>query len=400
MNAELSDYLHEERPMYPTHISNNYARFVSDMVKFKMKHSIMDFDDMLMRVLQENRVPPVRYILIDECQDLSTLQLKVVRAWSADRQSDLYMMGDDDQSLYSFLGADARWMKELSDTPGCETIRLQTTYRFGQHIANRANAIIEPVADRVVKSIVSQSSGGTYRDRVSYESMLADISLRAHGTESCMILTVNNHYADSVREELMQRGIPYANTAGGYAPLESPNAQLYAALAAPREYWTPQEIRGLTTLAVPANDFFLSRGNKAQCERLIEQGWKSGEQVSMTDLYNMGFRISIVERLVKGDMTLLRRLSEADKRYYELVMEHYGLNSLTDPPAVSVGTIHSVKGKESDYVYVLTDCLLKSYKGFKKEGSSERRLAYVAITRCRLGCAIVRPEWSRYRLQV
>ena len=129
----------------------------------------MDFDDLLVntvRLLED--VPDVRehwtrtfrYVLVDEYQDTNHAQYRIVRALSS-RWGNVCVVGDSDQSIYSWRGADIRNMLDFErDFPNAVTVRLERNYRSTQKILDAANSVIEQNRDRQPKRLWSDLGAG------------------------------------------------------------------------------------------------------------------------------------------------------------------------------------------------------------------------------------------------
>ena len=129
----------------------------------------MDFDDLLVnaeRLLREH--PEVaefyqdrfRYILIDEYQDTNHAQYEIVRRLAA-RERNLMVVGDDDQSIYSWRGADIRNILEFErDYPDATVIRLEQNYRSTETILAAANAVVANNRGRKPKTLWTANAGG------------------------------------------------------------------------------------------------------------------------------------------------------------------------------------------------------------------------------------------------
>ena len=110
----------------------------------------MDFDDLLLRTaeriengqVQEGWEKPFRYLLVDEFQDINPVQYRLVKLWSA-RGRELFVIGDPDQSIYGFRGADSACFAHLGEEyPGLEKIRLLENYRSSPQILKVAQTLI------------------------------------------------------------------------------------------------------------------------------------------------------------------------------------------------------------------------------------------------------------------
>ncbi|MFA5586671.1 MAG: UvrD-helicase domain-containing protein [Saccharofermentanales bacterium] len=130
--------------------------------KSLMDKNAMDFDDILTETLRLFRQHPAvldhyrerfLYILVDEYQDTNAVQYELVRLLSSGHRN-LCVVGDDDQSIYSFRGATIRNILDFeSDFPACTVIRLEQNYRSTKMILDAANHLIEANRDRKPKTL-------------------------------------------------------------------------------------------------------------------------------------------------------------------------------------------------------------------------------------------------------
>ncbi len=128
-----------------------------------------DFDDLLMQTVRLfERVPDVlaayhrqfRYLLIDEYQDTNHAQYRLVRLLAGER-ANLCVVGDDDQSIYAFRGADVRNILEFEkDYPNAATVKLEQNYRSTQAILDAASAVVERNPSRKPKRLWTDRLGG------------------------------------------------------------------------------------------------------------------------------------------------------------------------------------------------------------------------------------------------
>lgn len=144
----------------------------------KRKAGLLDFDDLLLRTAERIRTGQVpdgwekrfRYLLTDEFQDINPVQLELIRLWSGAGR-ELFVIGDPDQSIYGFRGADAACFDRLKmEYDDLELITLKENYRSSPQILRAAEAVISGGAesrlhpncpDNVpVRIVRSESSGG------------------------------------------------------------------------------------------------------------------------------------------------------------------------------------------------------------------------------------------------
>ena len=129
----------------------------------------MDFDDLIMKtVLLLEQVPEARrhwqtafrYVMVDEYQDTNHAQFRLV-AILAEKHTNLAVVGDQDQSIYAFRGADIRNISEFEqDFPTARVIALEQNYRSTQTILDAANAVISHNRDRKPKRLWSELGSG------------------------------------------------------------------------------------------------------------------------------------------------------------------------------------------------------------------------------------------------
>ena len=203
--------------LYENYLNNNNA---------------IDFDDMLMltvKLLEQN--PDVRkkyydkfqHILVDEYQDTNQAQYQLVNALYTNLQPDvpkersLCVVGDVDQSIYSWRGADFRIIMNFQkDFPNAKIVKLEQNYRSTANILNAANAVIENNEERVDKVLYSQKGDGekiTYyeaqdeADEAKY--IVKSITSTSDNYNQFSILYRTNAQSRALEEALIAAGVPY-----------------------------------------------------------------------------------------------------------------------------------------------------------------------------------------------
>lgn len=160
----------EMRRKYPLHVFNRVAEYRKLYDKKLREMNQLDFDDLLLetrRMLEE--APDVllelqnRYlhILVDEWQDTNSVQFDIVTAL-AKKHRNIFVVGDADQSIYKFRGADIRNVTRFSETfPDALTVALEENYRSTGCIVNSAQAVIEGNKDRPSKPMRTTNAFGS-----------------------------------------------------------------------------------------------------------------------------------------------------------------------------------------------------------------------------------------------
>ena len=195
-------------------------------------NNAIDFDDMLMlcvKLLEQNAEVRKKYydkfqhIMVDEYQDTNQAQYQLVKALYTNLQSDipesrsLCVVGDVDQSIYSWRGADFRIIMNFqNDFPKAKLVKLEQNYRSTANILNAANAIIENNEERVDKVLYSQKGDG---EKISlYEAqdeadeanyIVKSIRDTSENYNQFAILYRTNAQSRALEEALIAAGIPY-----------------------------------------------------------------------------------------------------------------------------------------------------------------------------------------------
>jgi DNA helicase-2/ATP-dependent DNA helicase PcrA len=133
----------------------------------------LDFNDLVNHMVRLWRDHPAvveryrrryRYLLVDEYQDTNQAQYQLVRLLASPQtggHGNVMVVGDDDQSIYAFRGADIRNILDFEkDFPGCQTIRLEQNYRSTGHILDAANAVVANNRGRMDKSLWTDAGLG------------------------------------------------------------------------------------------------------------------------------------------------------------------------------------------------------------------------------------------------
>lgn len=135
------------------------------------ENNAMDFDDLLMRAVDLFQEHPhllhqyrdrYRWVLVDEFQDTNTAQYTLLRQLTdTETHRNLFVVGDEDQSIYLFRGADYRNVRRFErDFPDRTKILLEQNYRSTQAILDAANAVISHNPDRTPKKLFTERAGG------------------------------------------------------------------------------------------------------------------------------------------------------------------------------------------------------------------------------------------------
>ena len=191
-------------------------------------NNAMDFDDLLMNtVLLFDQQPQVlqkyqeryHYILVDEFQDTNTAQYALLQRLAAGH-GNIFVVGDSDQSIYKWRGADFRNINRFRDAyPDAQMILLEQNYRSTQLILDAAKAIIRRNQNRVHKELFTEREGGerinvreTYDEQEEADTIVATIEnlmVRGHSLGDCAVMYRTNAQSRVLEEAFLRAGIPY-----------------------------------------------------------------------------------------------------------------------------------------------------------------------------------------------
>ncbi|MNX01727.1 ATP-dependent DNA helicase PcrA [compost metagenome] len=209
------------------HGGRNIAKVFTEYQKNLERQNALDFDDLLLLAARLFQTRPDRlaayqrrfkHILIDEYQDTNQTQYQLVKLLS-EASRNLFVVGDVDQSIYSFRAADFRIILQFKqDFPDAQVIPLEENYRSTQTILDAANAVIENNTERYPKSLWTQNPQGEKITLYGAEDDRAEASwvvdkIREldpqHSPSDVAVLYRTNAQSRALEEALMRWGVPY-----------------------------------------------------------------------------------------------------------------------------------------------------------------------------------------------
>jgi DNA helicase-2/ATP-dependent DNA helicase PcrA len=188
----------------------------------------MDFDDLMLHPLTLFREHPDRlrayqqrfnFILVDEFQDTNRAQYQLIRLLGA--HGNVCAVGDDDQSIYGWRGADVRNMQDfLTDFPGARLVRLEENYRSTQIVLDAANGVIAENTGRIGKTLTTRRRGGEMvtllaaaDERDEAEWVVRELERRSAAGDwsyaEMAVLYRTNAQSRAMEEAFRRAGIPY-----------------------------------------------------------------------------------------------------------------------------------------------------------------------------------------------
>jgi len=438
--AELPDY---------KKIANIYVEYQQNIEE----NNLVDFDDLLMlthKILSENEKlrketsERYQYIMVDEYQDTNELQYQLLELLSSEHKN-LCVVGDDDQSIYGWRGANIRNILEFSDNfKGCKTVKLETNYRSTEPILKAANTLIEHNSTRLGKKLTSHKGKG--EDVKLLHSLDESMEAKAIAKEIHTLLdkgTDPDEIAVLYRINALSRSLEEGFTKEG----------LSFKLIGGMRFYERAEIKDiisyLRVLSNPSDDFSLTRIinkpkrgiGKTSIEKLHKAAFDAGlslfeyikksqqgelqsivSKKVFTALEKLLEDIALLQASLKSELgnfiTLFEEHINLKNHYAGMVDgidrilnidEFYGyfrdaviknptltldefLNDISlqsdqdqiEENAITIMSIHAAKGLEFEHLFVIG--LEEEFFPLLGEGCNmeeERRLGYVAITRAK-----------------
>jgi DNA helicase-2/ATP-dependent DNA helicase PcrA len=403
----------------------------------------LDFDDLIgLTVTLFERHPEVlkKYrnafsqILVDEFQDTNFAQYRLLKLLGSGNRN-VSVVGDDDQSIYRFRGADVgNVFKFEKDFPGAKVIRLEQNYRSTQNILDVASAVISKNPLRKPKKLWTGREGGdrVYHCWLSSEEeeakhvakTIKELYLKgAYEFSSFAVLYRINVQSRTLEEGLRNEGIPYRIVGGisFYQRKEIKDIVAYLRLimnqndnvSLRRIINCPPRGIGAATLSkieneakkksaslfevikstVKANGVTPAVKEKlAAFIKLIEQmssrKYKSASDMMQDIVEKTGYREFVDEERMRNVDELVASSSQTDiKDFVEKVSLLTNLDDSAGDKSVSLMTLHSAKGLEFPVVFIIgiEEGVLPFFKALDNpdEIHEERRLFYVGMTRAK-----------------
>lgn len=345
--------------------------------EWKKETGKVDFTDMLERAVGAD-MPRLRLVAIDEAQDLSPLQQAFAERLMASADT-AYVVGDDDQAIHAWAGADASWLRRLTAEHGYRV--LDQSWRVPRWPHAVAGRIIGRVPNRVKKAHQARGDEGRYRGAQWHAALASDLRRSLEAGSSALLCRTRNQVAKAARW-LLFHGVPYLTERGGPCPLQA-ETQLEAARAIRRiesGRFAARDVGLVAAQARAAETPGLPRGAMTEM-----RGWASGDCV-VTEAAH-----PLLRRIEQEGMGTLDKLDIDAQRYYARVLDVNGNHG----PTLTLTTAHASKGREWTSVYIDPEHTRYHERALRigaDEADDEHRLAYVAATRTKENLTVIMPD--------
>lgn len=407
---------------YADRFASDYTKKITSRVYLEYESRLrasnaFDFDDLIMKTVELFKTSPevlnnyqerLHYVMVDEYQDTNTAQFELIRLLSGGRKN-LCVVGDDDQSIYKFRGANIYNILNFEKHfPNAKVIKLEQNYRSTQVILDAANDVISNNKGRKKKTLWTEDQGGEKISFRQFDSAYEEAQFIAFDIKSKSvggafsyrddaILYRTNAQSRMLEEKLMQENIPYKIIGGlnFYSRLEVKDILAYLKvidngadeIAVRRIINVPKRGIGATTLgkisafasetgmpfyeALEKSDMIPSIGKASnkikEFTKLINLFKMESESMSVPELIRLVLELTGYEAELKAEKTdeAQARIENLDELYSKAV----SYRDMTEEPTLA-GFLEDValvadidnREEESEYVVLMT---LHSAKGLE-----------------------------------
>ena len=413
--------------------------------KYLVENNLVDFDDLLLltyTILNENDdlckeiSDKYKYIMVDEYQDTNEIQLLLLKKLCR-THNNICVVGDDDQSIYGFRGANHKNILNFEKDFDAKIIKLETNYRSTNQILNAANSLISFNKMRYDKKLLSALGNGKEIELLKNYNEIAEAEAIAKRIKNLINKGVNpkeiavlyriNALSRSIEDGLRSYGITYKLVGGMrfYEREEIKDLISYLRVFVnPNDDYSfkriinkPKRGIGKTTIlkleAEKGDKSFLEFIKENDLSFLSKKAAKTLKDLEKTIEFLSSLAIEELPEAMEKTIELSTSYKDDDKRrnveeFYGMMRERKDLNlreflnelslesdqdKITDE-MINVMTIHASKGLEFEHLFVIG-----MEEGFfplnEADIEEERRLAYVAITRAKKELTLSYVE-SRY----
>ena len=416
------------------HFQKTVAEVYLEYEKLLRKSNALDFDDLILKTVELFQNSPsilekyqrrFKYILVDEYQDTNHAQYIFLKTLAKAHQN-IFVIGDDWQSIYSFRGAKFQNILDFKkDYPGAKIIYLEENYRSTTPILEAAQQVIKQNEIRSDKNLFTRQSGGApvavmaFSDKQSEIEFIVDeiMSLQTGESRELQDFTVlyrTNAQSRIFEEVLIRRGVPYRifGAIRFYERREIKDILAYLILiqspsdviALSRVINIPPRGIGEKTLEkiiasgdkapeiVPKSETFFSLLNELRAK---SKNLKPNEIIELI-LTKSGYKDYLTDGTPESEGRLenIEELKNAAAQYEDLpsFLETVSLISDIDnydknENALTLMTVHSAKGLEFPVVFIsgLEEGLFPHIQSMEDQAEleEERRLMYVGMTRAK-----------------
>ena len=340
-----------------------------ELKKYKKEKGLVDYDDMLENFIEQDVSPSFDVLFIDEAQDLSPLQWRMVKClWKKAKKT--YIAGDDDQAIFKWAGADVDTFIALKEEVDYIDT-LDQSYRIpGGPIHELSQQIINKVTNRYDKDYKPRQEMG---DLTRY----SDITQVDMSQGEWLVLSSANYFLDDVKDLCELQGWYYSHKHRNSIKLD-----LLLAIQT-WEKWRKFE----TPLPVASiKNIYSYLGEN------VTKGYRTGKTMNENEEGYYIEECSADHGLQTQDVwyKAFAGLDSDTENYIRNMLANS--EKITQTPRITLSTIHGAKGGEADNVLLLPDITKSSLDQNDVDPDELHRLFYVAVTRAKKSLHILEPR--------
>jgi len=337
--------------------------------RYKKEKGLIDYDDMLERFIEQDVSPSFDVLFIDEAQDLSPLQWRMVKTvWK--KANKTYIAGDDDQAIFKWAGADADTFIALEEEVD-HIDTLKQSYRIpGGPIHELSQKIINNVKNRYPKTYLPRQEMGNL-------TRYSDITQVDMSQGEWLVLSSANYFLDNIKDLCELQGWYYSHKGKNSIKLN-----LLLAIQAWEKWRKPR-----TKLPVASiKNIYSYLGDN------VTRGYKTGKTLSSEE---EGY---FIEECAENHGLQTQGVWYKAFAGLNAETENYIRNMLANnekisqTPRIILSTIHGAKGGEADNVLLLPDITKSALDNNDINPDELHRLFYVAVTRAKKALHILEPR--------
>ena len=368
-------------------------KYISDgITEYKRTRKLYDFTDMIIEFSKSTRediIPKLDVLIIDEAQDLLPIQWEMVKK-IMDKAGEVYIAGDDDQSIFKWAGANP---SDLINLQG-ERYILDKSHRVPEAIHKVAVNLINKVDNRIPKvwmpktrvtkyGIIADAEGtnrGTVNHHVNRGSVYQQIQ---KDKGEWLVLTRDNYTLEQIADEMKTKGFYFSMHGQPSVSKKRLTAIMaWTNVAKNKKAITYDEVKTMYHYMTVRRG--VEYGHKGLSNADPEANFTYEELCVYHGLLVPAHRIwhHALDRMPAHEVTYIVSLLRRKEK-------------LNQEPRINLSTIHGAKGGEADNVALLSDLPRKADEAYYKDPDNERRVFYVGITRAKKNLHLVRSDTDR-----
>lgn len=362
-------HLKEYWEMYPDEDLYWYEleRLAETLKAYKVNQGKMDFIDMIYKFIAEPSVPEIDALIVDEAQDLSTIQWQMVKVLSAETKL-VYIAGDDDQAIFRWAGADVEtfqnWPRDTLDV-------LPHSYRVPRQILGVAESIISRCQHRIPKTWTPREEQGT----IQFVTELDQVDM-SKGT--WLLLARNTFFLEQYNQFCIRAGWVFDSVLGSPVKASTIEAiRIWENLRQGGECSVAGARKVYEMMGVKVG---VAYGSKSKLDRVSEE--------TMVSLQVLRKDYGLLTEKIWHEA--FDRMPVEERQYFIAALKNG--EKLLKEPRIKINTIHGVKGGEADNVVIIPDMAQRTWREYHENPDDEHRVWYVAVTRAKQNLFVLEPR--------